>query len=239
MNLQEQVYAETEANSFFRRNFSQINLEPSGLRKEKEDIYQNIVDHYEYRLSSLHVLEIGCCIGDLINKFRNDFSCNVVGIEPSSLACEYALSKFNLPLINDVYNQTEYFGFHPSSCLAFDIVIVDDVLSWMSREIILPALASIDWLVKPRGCIYLRDFCPPVDFAYPNHHQLGKNVYNYKVAGGHKKFFLNSGNYFLRQEFVRADSQYQKITTSRPDFMIWSDAIIVKHELPLYPRLEM
>lgn len=238
-HLQESIYLQAESNDFFQRNISQMSLEASGLRKQKEGIYSNIKYFYGDSLYGMQILEIGCCIGDLINKFRNDYSCQVVGVEPSSLACDYALNKFALPIINNVFSQTEYFGFSDTHCQSFDLIIADDVLSWMSRELILPVIASIDWLVKPGGGFYLRDFCPPVDFAYPNHHQKGKDVFNYKVSGGHKKFFLDSGKYYLAQDFVRVDPQFQKTKTSRVDSMIWSDALIIKNEQPLHPRLEM
>ena len=236
---QEAIYEQTEANDFFRRNISQMILESTGLRKQKEGIYANIKSFYGGNVRSMQILEIGCCIGDLINKFRAEDCCQVVGIEPSSLACDYASKNFALPIINSVFNRTEYFGFKDSHYQSFDIIIADDVLSWMSRELILPVNASIDWLIKPGGGFYLRDFCPPVDFAYPNHHQEGNDVFNYKVSGGHKKFFLDSGKYYLAQDYVRTDSRYQKTRTSRVDSMIWSDALLIKNEQPLYPRLEM
>lgn len=239
MSHQENIYLQSEANEFFQRNFSQIFFESSGLRKQKEDIYFNLKSFYGDSIRGIKILEIGCCIGDLINKFRNDDCCQVIGIEPSSLACEYAASEFSLPIINNVFNQTEYFGFSESRYQFFDLIIADDVLSWMSRELILPVMASIDWLVKPGGGFYLRDFCPSMDFAYPNHHQLGKDVFNYKVSGGHKKFFLNSGNYFVAQDYIRSDSAFQMRSSSRADSMIWSDALIIKNESPLHPRLEM
>jgi len=78
-----------------------------------------------------------------------------------------------------------------------------------------------------------------MDFAYENHHQAGKNVFNYKVSGGHKKFLLNTGMYYIIDEHLRISSAFQKANTSRPDSMIWSDVLLVKSVQTLQPKLEM
>ena len=239
MNFQDRVYLESEADSFYSRSISSININGQGIRPSKKTILDSIVSNAGDDLEKSDVLEIGCFIGDLLSELRTHHQCSVVGIEPSAMACDFALDKFNLELVNSVFSQTHYFGFLPDKFQSFDLVILDDVLSWMPRETILSALASIDWLLKPGGYIYIRDFCPSMDFAFPNHHQAGKNVYNYKVSGGHKKFFLNTGVYYVIDENVRIDSELQKISTSRLDSMIWSDVIMAKSLQPLQPQLEM
>ena len=239
MSQQEKVYLDLEANAFFLRNINKIDLRNKGIRSSKEDILSNILSYVGPSINGLDVLEVGCFIGDLLGKLKNDFQCKVVGIEPSSLACQYSLKEFGLHLVNNTYDRTDYFSLRQSNRHAFDIIVVDDVLSWMSREIILPVLASLDWLLKPGGIIYIRDFCPPVDFAFPNHHQPDSDVYNYKVSGGHKKFFICTGHYLIAQEYIRSSQEFQVVTTSRPDSSIWSDAILLKTKDPLHPRLKM
>lgn len=239
MSYQEKIYLEAEANDFFLRNINDINIGELGLRPSKEAIYRNIENYYGSGFHGLDVMEVGCFIGDLLNMLRNSHACNIVGIEPSSKACDYAIESYGISLINNTFNACPYFGFDENKLHSLDLIIADDVLSWMSRQLILPVLASFDWLLRPGGIIYLRDFCPPMDFAYPNHHQPGKDVFNYKVAGGHKKFFLETGNYLIAQEFVRSDSAFQKAATRRVDSTIWSDSLLLKSALPLQPRLAM
>ena len=239
MKYQDLVYSHKEADDFYSRSISNINIENCRIRPSKKLILDNIVRLIGESLEDSKVLEIGCFIGDLLSELRLSFNCEVAGVEPSSLACKFAKDKFDLDLINKIFSQSSYFGCSHDKFQSIDLIILDDVLSWMPRETILPSLASIDWLLKPGGCIYMRDFCPSMDFAYENHHQSGKNVYNYKVSGGHKKFLLNTGMYHVIDEHLRISSVFQKAKTSRPDSMIWSDVLIEKSIQPLQPKLEM
>jgi len=239
MNLQDQVYADQEADDFYTRVISSVDITNGNIRSTKKLILDNIVSLIPQSLENSTVLEIGCFIGDLLSELRLRFDCEVAGVEPSSQACKFAKDKFGLNLVNKVFSRSPYFGCPIDKYQSIDLIILDDVLSWMPREIILPSLASIDWLLKPGGVVYIRDFCPSMDFAYENHHQAGKNVFNYKVSGGHKKFFLNSGMYHVINEHLRISSTFQKANTSRPDSMIWSDVVMMKSTQPLHPRLEM
>ena len=240
MNLQDRVYLESEANAFFERCVAAgIKLDSDQIRSSKKTIYTNLLSSIGEKISGISVLEVGCFIGDLLASLKHNHGCQVVGIEPSSLACEFAAKTFQLNISNNIFIESNYFGCTSDNFSAFDLVILDDVLSWMPRETLLPVLGSIDWLLKSGGHLYIRDFCPPVDFAYPNHHQKEKEVYNYKVSNGHKKFFLNTGNYVIETEYIRNTEIFQKVVTSRPDSMIWSDVILRKTTEPIQPRLDM
>lgn len=234
---QENIYKNKEADAFFARIRKEIVLQDNGLRASKQLIYETIAKELGSNCENLKILEIGCCIGDLLYKFQNEHNCQVVGVEPSILACEYAAEKFNTKIINKTFNSTEYFGFREDLHEQFDIIIADDVLSWMSRELILPCMASIDWLLKPGGYVYTRDYSPSFDFAYKNHHQPDEEVYNYKVNGGHKRFLLETGKYIVVNEFIRKDASQQKIGTKREDSMTLSDSLIMKTKNTMQPKL--
>ena len=236
---QDLVYSEQEADDFYSRVVSTINIENGKIRDSKKLILDNIISSIGESLHKSTVLEIGCFIGDLLSELKRGFNCEVVGIEPSSLACKFAEDNFGLEIINKIFSHTSYFGCSLDRHQTFDLIVLDDVLSWMPRETILSSLASLDWLLKPGGHIYIRDFCPSMNFAYENHHQAGKNVFNYKVSGGHKKFFLNTGMYYVIDEHTRITSGFQKAKTFRPDSMIWSDVVMVKSNQPLQPKLNM
>ena len=236
---QEAIYRGKEADAFFERNRAEIVLQDNGLRESKQIIYKTIKEQVLENREELKVLEIGCFIGDLLNILKKVHGCNTIGVEPSSLACEYAKKTFELDIINETFNKTIYFGLTEQTSHQFDLIIADDVLSWMSREIILPCMASLDWLLKPGGYIYTRDFNPSFDFAYMNHHQPEDNVYNFKINGGHKRFLLETGKYVIINEYVRNDSSHQKIKTKRKDSMIWSDCLLMKIEDTMQPKLSM
>jgi 2-polyprenyl-3-methyl-5-hydroxy-6-metoxy-1,4-benzoquinol methylase len=239
MSHQDEFYFEVEANAFYQRCIENINFDADSLRPAKKMILDDLKISVGDKLNGSNVLEVGCFLGDLLAYLKREHECTVVGIEPSSLACNYAKKAFSLTLINNVFTRSSYFNCTQDNFSAFDIIILDDVLSWMPRETILPVLGSIDWLLKPNGILFIRDFCPSVDFAYPNHHQKDKNVYNYKVAGGHKKFFLHAGTYIIQQERIRNTQSFQAVSTSRVDSMIWSDSILLKTSAPIHPCIDM
>lgn len=236
---QEDVYQNDEADSFFLRNIEKVQLDSSySLRKSKISIYNTLTACLENTLNGSRVLEIGCFVGDLLAKLATDHQCSVNGIEPSGLACGYAQEHFKLELENCTFDKSRFFGLTSHNRSKFDLIIIDDVLSWMSRDMILPALASIDWLTSEGGHVFIRDFSPMMDFAYPNHHQTDKDVWNYKVSGGHKKFFINTGTYLTVSSNTKITNVFQNAESNRPDSMLWNDSVLMKITTPLQPRLD-
>jgi hypothetical protein len=92
----------------------------------------------------------------------------------------------------------------------------------------MPTLGVIDWLLKPDGIIFIRDFSPPTNFAYKNHHWKKKYIYNFKQKLGHKMNFLDSGKYIELFNNTRITSQYQKVKMKNNMSLIWSDSILKK-----------
>lgn len=236
--IQDNFYLKEESNAFFDRWKENLAKEfPIELRSSKREILGHLTTNV--KLEKLKVLEVGCFIGDLLSQLRNDYQCEVYGIEPSSKACDYAHKNFDLLLENSTFIKSTYFQLTEKNIQLFDLIILDDVLSWMSRDFILPSLGVLDWMLKPGGSIYIRDFSPVFAFAFQNHHCPSEKVFNYKQQGGHKKFLLESGKYLEQSSNLRNTSDYQKVTTSRPDASVWSDTILVKLHEPLHPILDL
>jgi len=237
--LQDSFYLQTESNEFFLRCRNDVvsELATSPLRASKRSIYDRIVES-SIKLDNIDVLEIGCFVADLLAFFADNHDCSVQGIEPSSLAVQFALDKYNLSILNNTL--VGHYAAQPITSLkpSFDLIIAEDVLSWLPRENILLSLSIIDQLLKPGGHLFIRDFCPSMSFAYRNHHVTNHEVFNYKTYLGHKQFFLLTGLYYIHQEHVRKESSLQNINTSRPDSCVWSDCILAKHHEPLHPVLE-
>ena len=188
---------------------------------------------------SSSVLEIGCFIGDLLYHLKKDYKCNVVGIEPSSKAVNYCKSKYNISLENTSFINSQFAKNINLQTQSFDLIILDDVLSWMDRKTILNVIYLIDKLLLPGGYLMIRDFTPSFSFSYLNHHVKDKSVSNFKISKGHKEFFLLSGMYMIVEEYIRTDSRFQKSTTNRPDSSTWSDCLLRKNEFNLYPLLPL
>jgi len=234
MDKQDKFYLDNESNAFFDRWWeSQGEKPPTKLRKSKKEILEQLLK--VRKMKDLKVLEIGCFISDLLSHLHNDYDCDIYGIESSNKACQYAKKHFSINIENATFAQSKIFNLDCENQHRFDIIICDDVLSWMSRDLILSSLGVIDWMLKPGGSIFLRDFSPTFGFAFENHHWPGENIYNFKQPGGHREFFLKTGKYLEVSTYLRNDAKYQKVGTGRVDSMIWADSILTKINGSLYP----
>ena len=235
---QDNFYLEKESNAFFDRWYKSTKGEISNeLRKEKKEILDMLKS--STNLENTRVLEIGCFIGDLLSYLNKIEKCEVHGVESSSKACNYAKEKFGIEIENTTFLHSKWFKLDQTNFQKFDLIICEDVLSWVSRDVILSTLGVLDWMLKPGGSIYIRDFSPTFPFAYENHHWPGQQIYNYKQSGGHRQFFLQTGKYLEVRSFVRTDSQYQQVKTDRPDSMTWSDTVLTKIESSLHPKVSI
>jgi 2-polyprenyl-3-methyl-5-hydroxy-6-metoxy-1,4-benzoquinol methylase len=236
---QDNFYKKTESNSYFLRwkqDEKLYNISKNHLRSSKEEILNTISSHY--KLKNKKVLEIGCFIGDLLKELKKTYNCNVHGIEPSSLATNFAKKYFKLNIENSTFLKSKYFSLKKNTFSKFDVIVCDDVLSWIDRNAILPTLGVIDWLLKPDGIIFIRDFSPPANFAYKNHHWEKIYIYNFKQKLGHKVNFLDSGKYIELFNNTRITSQYQKVKMKNNMGLIWSDSILKKIAGFTHPIIE-
>jgi len=234
---QDLFYLKKEANDFFERNLGTLKDKKTPfLRASKKTILDNLSSHI--RLEKCRVLEVGCFIGDLLFALQRNHRCSVVGVETSSKACALAKKVFKLNLENSYFSGSRYFSLASENRAKFDLIIFDDVLSWMGRETIFQVLAVSDWLLQTGGAIYFRDFAPAFSFCFKNHHQKHFPVFNFKQSGGHKKMFLEYGMYYEKFTSVYSSACLQKIKTSRPDSTIWADSLLIKLASPLHPLLK-
>ena len=232
MIKQDNFYKDIEANAFFERNKKNDqllfkSLQKSNLRQNKKIIYHIIRKKYNFTKKT-KVLEVGCFFGDLLYYIKSKHKSKVYGIEPSSKACKLSKKIYSLKIENTTFLNSKIFNLDKKNFQKFDIIILDDVLSWFDRDIILPSFGVIDWILKKDGLIFFRDFMPKKNFAHPNHHWKRKKIYNFKYKDGHKNFFLNSGKYkqiFHKKYF---SSSYQKIKIKNRDSMMWGDTLIKK-----------
>ena len=235
---QDNFYLKKEANDFYDRWYMNGGSQYKGdLRDNKRSILSLLDENLS--LGRLKVLEVGCFVGDLLNVLKQDFSCDVYGIEASSKACVKCLELFGISLENSSFTSSSMFRLDRDSRSSFDLIVFDDVLSWMGRETILQVLAVSDWLLADEGSIFIRDFSPPFSFAFENHHQKGNGIYNFKQSNGHRRFFCESGMYYERVSRIYTDASLQKVMTSRPDSMTWADSILTKNKNHLFPVLEL
>jgi cyclopropane fatty-acyl-phospholipid synthase-like methyltransferase len=238
MIYQDKFYYRKESNAYFKRWLNNNrNYNHKNLRKSKSEILHILEKNID--LNGKKILEIGCFVSDLLYILKSKYNCKVSGIESSSLACKYAKEKYSLNIENKTFLESSKFLLKKKNYMFFDLIICDDVLSWFGRETILPCLGSIDWMLKENGNLFLRDFSPSNNFAVKNHHWTKEKIYNFKIKGGHKSFFLKTGKYFEVQNYVRIDSSYQKIKSKNLESLIWSDSLLRKTSQFTFPIVKI
>ncbi len=232
LNIQDFFYRKKESDLYFDRwkknNISEYQkiLNDKKIRTEKEYILSFLKKNIN--LKNKKVLEIGCFTGDLLYFLKKKYNCKVNGVESSRKACNIAKKVFNLNINNNIFFNSCYFKKEKKNFAKFDLIICDDVLSWMDREIILQVISSIDWLCKKKGFIFLRDFTPSKNIAVKNHHHKNEKIFNYKITDGHKTFFLNSGKYSVVKNVKFTTERFNKKKINHSEINKWSDTILKK-----------
>ncbi len=223
---QDNFYFKKESNFFFKRN--SLNLPKTyEIRKNKIEILDFILKYIKIKNRS-KILEIGCFIGDLLFYLKNKYKANVYGVEPSKHACNYSKRYFKLKLENKTFLNSKFFPCSKKNYQKFDLIIIDDVLSWVDRDVILSMIGSLDWCLKKGGHIFLRDFSPNYSFAVKNHHWKFEKIYNFKVMNGHKTFFINSGKYDIVKSKIYYSEKSNKKKSNNRQSSMWNNVILKK-----------
>ena len=236
MSYQDNFYKNKESNFYFRRFKKNENIYKK-LRPSKEEILLQL--NKNLNIYDKKVLEIGCFVGDLLWRLKNNFRCKVDGIEPSSLACKFAKDKFLIKIENTTFAKSKKFMINSNNLSRYDIIIIDDVLSWVDRNLILQTISSIDWLLKPNGYIFIRDFSPSNSFAVINRHWKKEKIYNFKQANGHKSYFLQSGKYIIVESKIYITTKFNKIKTKNEESNIWNDVILKEINNFTFPIIKL
>ncbi len=224
---QDQQYLTHEGDDFFRRNFAGRDLPV--LRPNKTTILDEI-NASGIRYS--RVLEYGCNYGDLLAYFRCEgLAEECRGVEASGAAVEFGRARYGEKVTfvqgtiadNDINTDDSLVG-------RFDLVIVDDVFSWVSRETLLHSAANIDNVLADGGHLFIRDFYPDKRVKNLNHHVADGSVYNYKVPGSHAGLFMATGMYEIRRQMIYYDDKGMSTDykCDNPFNYRWTDTILQK-----------
>jgi len=224
---QDEYYLNSEGDDFFKRNFA--NKEIPDLRLNKKVIYDEIK---ESGISYKKVLEFGGNYGDLLyNMKQNNDAAECFNVEASKDAIEFGKKNFqdNVNFVhgtianNDITNNEKFENY-------FDLIIIDDVLDWVSRETIFQSVTNIDNLLKDGGFVFIRDFYPDKNTKNQNHHVKDEFVYNFKVENSHAGIFLASGIYQVEWQKIFFD-KIGFSTSYKSDNLFnyrWTDVILRK-----------
>jgi hypothetical protein len=224
---QDDYYLNIEGNSFFERNFK--DKEIPALRLTKQTIYDEIK---ESAIQFNKVLEYGGNYGDLLNYFKkNDNISEAVCIDASNDALEFGKKSYGdfIKFIHGTISNNKI-NDDPSFQNHFDLIIIDDVFGWVSRETLFQSISNIDNMLSDGGYLFIRDFYPDRRIKNQNHHVNEGFVYNYKVPNSHGSLFLDSGIYDIEWQKIFFDTieMSTKYKTDNRFIYRWTDLILKK-----------
>jgi len=219
---QDDVYKTIEADQFFDRNqydYDQLPIKKRSLIDSHREILMN------EKIDA--IFEAGCHIGDLLNYAKETFDASAAfGVEPSRKAVELGKHKFpGLTLLNGVIADQVV-----TTLPQVDLVIVNDVFCWISRETIFNSIANLDQVLSLGGRLLIRDFLPDKFTENRNKHVLDHEVFCYKVPGSHGKIFIDSGKYKLASSRVFMGSELSLSKQTYADCLEdrWVEMVLTK-----------
>lgn len=179
---QDDKFLESEGNNWFSRNQDYLNNKAS-----EEDVILRIIK--EYNLTPKKVFEVGCSNGWRLNEINKLYGSDCFGVEPSEKAILDGQKKY--PNINFYQSTASNIPIEIKN----DLVIINYVLHWVSRNSLLKSIAEIDRIVDNDGYLLIGDFFPDNPTIKGYHHLSDGEVFTYKID--YAAIFLATGMYTL------------------------------------------
>lgn len=182
MTMQEELFAASEGDRWFERNRAALDrFDPEA------DLPLRMLTLYGVRPRK--VLEIGACNGFRLAFLSSTYGSHAVAVEASQAAIDDGRRRFGqVRFVRGIASGIPLAD-------AFDTVIVNSVLHWVDRRLLLSAVAEIDRLLSPEGVLVLGDFSPAVPTRVSYHHLPHNQVFTYKQ--NYSEIFVASGIYLL------------------------------------------
>lgn len=223
---QDRYYLDVEADAFFERNHG--DADPHTLRDTKRSIVEAIDT---VGIKPERVLEYGCNYGDLLKHFA-DRGAECHGIEPSRRAVEFGRRAYGdtIHLHQGTLAQNPINDTAAPEQPAFDLVIIEDVFCWVSRETLFQSIANVDAVLADGGYLFIREFAALSHSKNRNHHVEDSEVYCFKPAMTHARMLAGSGVYAAVYEKIWMDAQDSWVVSEdRDPFQSrWSDTVLRK-----------
>ena len=180
---QDNIFLNSEGNNWFKRNMSAL------AGAHDHDFVINLIQLYN--ISPKNVLEIGASNGWRLNEINKIYDCNCVAVEPSELAIEAGKEKYpHIEFHRAVANELPF-----DNNQKFDLVIINFVFHWISREQLFKSVSEIDRVIADGGFLIIGDFMPDLPNKVKYHHINNAGVWTYKQD--YTKLFTSSNVYKL------------------------------------------
>jgi len=179
---QDDYFMEFEGDRWFDRNKEAI------VAGNKFDWPIELIRKIRHNERIKRILELGCSNGWRLNRIQElRGGGEYCGIDASRLAIEdgkkrYKGITFLQGSLSDIPLDIE-----------FDLVLVNFVFHWVSRETLAKSVSEVDRMVKNNGFLIIGDFYPDFPQRRKYHHLPGSNVLTFKQD--YSKIFETLGTY--------------------------------------------
>lgn len=192
---QDAAFTGEEADRWFERNREH-------LVASRDDAILRLLE--VYRVAPSSVLEIGAANGFRLAALAERYGCRAVAVEPSASAVADGRRRY--PAVEFQQRTIASTGLTEQ----FDIVIVNFVLHWVSRQALPAAIGEVDRLVREGGLLCLGDFLPRSPTRRPYRHRTDVPLYTYKEdyssrfteKGRYEVIALLTGHYYAGPRVV-------------------------------------
>jgi ubiquinone/menaquinone biosynthesis C-methylase UbiE len=180
---QEAVFSRGEGDAWFDRNRAVLAAEADWSADQVLQLLAHV------KLAPSTVLEVGAANGYRLAGLCRRFGCRAIALEPSGLAIADGESRF--PIVRFVRGEASDLRIFEDG--AFDLVIVNFVLHWVDRRVLLRSVAEIDRVLQDEGHLVVGDFDPDGLERVKYHHLPDADVWTYKQD--YPGLWLHSGLY--------------------------------------------
>ena len=235
MTDQDIFYSKFESDFFFDR-WEKKNKKFNIIRPQSRETLKVLSNNI--KLNNLNVLEVGCFIADKLNYLKENYNCKIYGLEPSLKACKYSKKNYKINIENSTLFYSSLNNFNTNKG-KFDLIILDDVLNWMSRQYIIHTLALIDHLISNTGYIFIKDYFPNFSYSNKNHHWPNEDIRSYKYQNGYSSLFTNIGTYSIVYSRIKNKKEWLLKSNIKLDHNKSEETILKKNLNNLFPLVEI
>ena len=165
---QDEYFGSSEGDQYYCRNKTALKG-----RDGSDDPTLNLIR--SYRLNPESVLDLGCSNGWRLACMQQEYGCEAVGVDASTLAVEEGNRDYpNIALHQGMLLDIPIHG------RTFDLVMAVFVLHWVGRENLLRTIGEIDRMVSDGGYLVIADFYPDSAQRTLYHHDETGSTYTYK-----------------------------------------------------------
>ena len=225
MKLQDEIFAESEADNFFLRNRKAFEEDPL----PKVDAAVMLCD--TFGLSPRRILEVGCSNGRHLDQLRKQTGAECVGVDPSNAALESGRRFF--PELELHHATADCLPFEAES---FDLVFLGYFLAVVDRRNLLRVMAETDRVLADGGHMIVGEFSSPTPCRVRYHHRDDEVLFSYKQD--YAQILLASG-WYRQMGLLTTDCSTDRYSADADPTVAVGNALLRKDLASAYPEVSV